>query len=127
MLSFEDLSRIRKFARYWNIVGNSGRFVHLCGLFRKSESPFNQFMNFSDWLYKKSNQTHKISYQNMLKFLVEYLVETKGESGEHIRSLAQKDYARTTGKQNPPHFLKDNNSSQSKRKSGTARQQRHLK
>ena len=27
VLSFDDLARLRRFARYWNIIGNSGRFV----------------------------------------------------------------------------------------------------
>ena len=26
--SFETLARLRRFARYWDIIGNSGRFQH---------------------------------------------------------------------------------------------------
>ena len=43
VLSFNDLARLRRFARYWNIVGNSGRFVHTLDLFLACESPFEAF------------------------------------------------------------------------------------
>jgi radical SAM superfamily enzyme YgiQ (UPF0313 family) len=127
LLSFSDISRIRKFARYWNIIGNSGRFKYLCSLFRKTSSPFNEFMKFSDWLFAQSNQTHKISYQNMLRYLIQYFTTVKEHSNDEIIQLAQQDYADTTGKKNPPHFLKSTEISTTKKNSGTQRQRRHQK
>ena len=48
--SFTQLSKMRKIARYWDIVANSGRFVLSLPLILEGRSPFWSFFDFSDWL-----------------------------------------------------------------------------
>ena len=59
VLSFDDIARLRRFARYWNIIGNSGRFVHFLGLIKEQDSPFYEFLSLSDWLFSTTGRTHK--------------------------------------------------------------------
>ena len=127
VLSFNDLARLRRFARYWNIVGNSGRFVHTLDLFLACESPFEAFLTFSDWLYAACGRTTKISYNKMLQYLQQFWLETNQKDYTNILSL---DYQRTTGKPHTPRFLLQpintpslNNNSNSS--TLNARQQRH--
>jgi hypothetical protein len=124
LLTFETLMRLKRFARYWNIVGNSGRFTSILAYFKKEASPFESFFHFSDWLFENCGRTHKISYQNMLRYLLKYWVH-QGQSQEEISIVLCNDYARTTGKANPPRFLTEAKP-QRLNQSGNKRQQRHL-
>ena len=126
VLSFDDLARLRRFARYWNIIGNSGRFVHFLGLIKKQNSPFYEFLSLSDWLFSTTGRTHKISYNNMLEYLKEYWFSCHGKN---ILSLLINDYQRSTGKQHIPRFLQKQESLQTSQKKSkgslTSRQARH--
>ena len=126
VLSFTELARLRRFARYWNIIGNSGRFVHFLTLIKEKDSPFYEFLSLSDWLFSTTGRTHKISYNKMLEHLKEYWYSVHDKS---ILSLLVNDYQRSTGKQHIPHFLQNQESlPHSKKKNKgtlTSRQARH--
>jgi radical SAM superfamily enzyme YgiQ (UPF0313 family) len=49
-VDFQTMQRIKRFARYWEMVANSGRFVATLKLLLGDGSAFNSFLNFSDWL-----------------------------------------------------------------------------
>ncbi len=125
VLSFEELARLRRFARYWNIIGNSGRFFHFLNLIKEQSSPFYEFLSLSDWLFSTTGRTHKISYNNMLEYLRTYWYSKHSET---ILPLLIADYQRSTGKNHTPRFLQEQTSSLKKgktKKSLTSRQTRH--
>ena len=73
---FSDLQRIKRFARYWDLVGNSGNFVDSVALiWAATQKPFDSFMAFSDWLYKRAGQRHGIALTRLVEFVFEYLTE----------------------------------------------------
>lgn len=76
-VSFADMQRIARFARYWELVGNSGRFQRalplLLGL-----SPFERFMQFSDWLYARTGKTHEFALERLHQFLFDFLTAELG-------------------------------------------------
>ena len=122
VLSFTDLARLRRFARYWNIIGNSGRFPHTLQLFVTQPSAFHTFLGFSDWLYDTCGRTTKISYNNMLQYL-----QTYWETVFHrdITDILSSDYQHTTGKTHTPRFLNQQQHKSTKNTSLQARQARH--
>ena len=122
VLSFDELARLRRFARYWNIIGNSGRFVHTLELFKVEPSPFRTFLELSDWLFSTIGRTHKISYKNMLKYLRDFW---KHQKSRDIVDTVVKDYQRTTGKEHRPHFLEEQTVAKQKVTSHATRQTRH--
>ena len=124
VLSFETLARLRRFARYWDIIGNSGRFQYTLQLFYSMESPFYTFLDYSDWLFDTCGRTSKISYNNMLVYLQTYW--HNHHKIDIIDTLIQ-DYQRTTGKSHTPRFL-DNTTktTQSRKTKLPSRQQRHV-
>ena len=67
----QTLFRIKRFARYWDLIANSGRFTHSLPVLL-GEDPFAQFMQLSDWLYATTKQTHKIALPRLYKLLHEY-------------------------------------------------------
>jgi radical SAM superfamily enzyme YgiQ (UPF0313 family) len=69
LIDFFTMQRLRRFARYWDLVVNSGNFPGVAAAF----SSFAQFMRFSDWLYARTGQTHEIARSRLAGLLGEYL------------------------------------------------------
>jgi len=76
-LSFNDMQRMSRFARYWDLVANSGRFSTTLPLLLK-ETPFNNFMMFADWLYATTGKTHQFALERLFEFVRNYLILTHG-------------------------------------------------
>lgn len=70
LIDFPTMQRVRRFARYWDLVGNAGRFTHSLPLIL-GDAPFERFMMLSDWLYEKTGHTHKISLKRLFELLTE--------------------------------------------------------
>jgi len=73
LLDFATMQRLRRFARYWDLVANSGRFTQAAPLLWKDASPFWSFLKFSDWLYAQTGQTHEIALARLTDLLATYL------------------------------------------------------
>ncbi|HEX8325464.1 MAG TPA: DUF4080 domain-containing protein [Tepidisphaeraceae bacterium] len=75
-VSFDDLQRMRRFSRYWDLVANSGKFVKTTALLLDAPSPFERFLAFSDWLYVQTGQrTHGIALHDLTERLRTYATE----------------------------------------------------
>ncbi len=90
-LHFNDMQRITRFARYWDLFINSGRFRHAQTLLL-NQQPFERFMQFSDWLYAHSQQTHKIALDKLFDYVFKGLVEVFNEEEENARAVLQADF-----------------------------------
>lgn len=71
-VSFADMQRISRFARYWDMVGNSGRFHRTLPMLLAG-SPFARFMRFADWLHARTGKTHEIALERLHQFLFDFL------------------------------------------------------
>ena len=105
LISFAEMQRMRRFARYWDLVGNSGNFVDSAPLlWRDCGSPFQGFMKWSDWLFEKTRRTHGIALIKLMKLLLEFLTTDAGVSGPEAATALLSDYRRT-GHSDTPGFL----------------------
>ena len=77
-LDFATLQRLRRFARYWDLIANSGRFVATAPLIWQNGSPFREFLALSDWLYAETRSTSGIALPRLTRLLETYLREKKG-------------------------------------------------
>jgi hypothetical protein len=77
-LDFATVQRLGRFARYWDMIVNSGRFTHTRPFILGSDS-FNGFLAFSDWLFKKTGQTHRIALRRLYQLIYEGLA-IRGEN-----------------------------------------------
>ncbi len=93
-LDFAVIQRLRRFARYWDLIANSGRFVETAPLIWKNSSPFREFLAFSDWLYTETGSTHGIALPRLARLLEKYLREKKEFSGSVTHSQASGPRAR---------------------------------
>lgn len=91
LIDFQTMQRLVRFARYWDLVANSGRFAHTL-VHVLGESPFANFMAFSDWIYAKTDATHRIALERLAKLVTEWL-ETRGMPRTKAEALVGSDYA----------------------------------
>ena len=92
-IDFNEMQRLVRFARYWDLVANSGRFKELLPELL-SDSPFARFICLSDWLYAKTDATHRISPDRLAGLLNEWLSWMNQETSGDITQ--QKDDATTS-------------------------------
>jgi hypothetical protein len=77
-VSFEEIQKMKRFARYWDILYNSGNFTHSVRMLWPDGDVFGGFGTFSDWVYAQTAATWKIAQERMAKLLFTYLTEQKG-------------------------------------------------
>jgi len=80
LIDFAMMQRLRRFAKYWDLVGNSGNFVETTPLLWSHGSPFANLLRFSDWLYAQIGRTDTIALARLAEKLFEFItVELKIE------------------------------------------------
>ncbi|MFU8803876.1 MAG: DUF4080 domain-containing protein [Bradymonadaceae bacterium] len=92
LVDFATMQRIRRFARYWDMVGNSGNFPLASRRIWLEGSAFEQFMNFSDWLYAQTRRTHAIALKRLCALVFEYLTTELGQDSLEVAVDVQTDY-----------------------------------
>jgi radical SAM superfamily enzyme YgiQ (UPF0313 family) len=107
LLEYGTVQRLRRFARYWDLVGNSGNFVATTPLlWRGNDSPFHAFLRWSDWLYARIGRTDGIALVRLMELLFEFLVHEAGHAPADIASVLWRDYQRG-GRPEVPVFLRN--------------------
>jgi hypothetical protein len=91
LIDFPTMQRLVRFARYWDLVANSGRFAHTTPVLL-GVRPFENFMAFSDWMYTKTDATHRIALDRLAKLVTEWLTIT-GMERQQAAALVASDYA----------------------------------
>jgi radical SAM superfamily enzyme YgiQ (UPF0313 family) len=90
-VDFSTMLRLVRFARYWDLVANSGRFGNTIEVML-GEAPFNNFMAFSDWIYSKTDATHRIALDRLATLVTQWL-ELRGMAKDAAVALVGSDYA----------------------------------
>lgn len=91
-IGFRDMQRIVRFARYWDVVGNSGRF-HRALVLMLDGSPYARFMQFTDWLYARTGKTHEIALDRLFEHVHAFLTSELGVAPEIASRALIDDYA----------------------------------
>ncbi|MCC2954654.1 DUF4080 domain-containing protein [Massilia sp. IC2-477] len=90
-VDFPTMQRLVRFARYWDLVANSGRFANTTRVLL-GETPFDNFMAFSDWIYTRTDATHRIALEKLAKLVQEWL-QLRGMARADAAALLASDYA----------------------------------
>ena len=94
-LSFGDLQRMRRFARFFDLLCNSGSFACSAPLLWNDGSPFARFLVFSDWLFAKTKAMHGIALHRLARLLFDYLVDELRVPHKAVGHAMRADFART--------------------------------
>ncbi len=130
-IPFSEMQRMKRFARYWDLIGNSGNFLETLPLLLKmNPSPFQAFLHFSDWLYAKEQRIFNIALEVLVKDLFEYLSTVAQIPPTTLAPLFWKDHLRGHRVRIPkflkPYISKEQLAQTTRRKHGHHRQERHL-
>jgi radical SAM superfamily enzyme YgiQ (UPF0313 family) len=91
-LSAADVTRIARFARYWDLYANSGRFARTLPM-QLGDAPFERFMALSDWLWARTGSTHRLSLEQRADALRAWLVECDRRDPTTVEHAIAADYA----------------------------------
>ena len=125
LIDFATMQRLRRFAKYWDMVGNSGNFLESTPLIWKVEqasslseinqeagkmpvppSPFQSFLRFSDWLHARVKRTDSIALLRLMELLFEFLTVELQLDPKLVAETLWRDYKRG-GRHDKPGFMKD--------------------
>ena len=114
-IDFQTMQRLKRFAKYWELVCNSGNFMNTAHLIwdeapfaersdygrdegsfspgGRSNDVFGSFMHWSDWLFARVGAAHGIARARLGRLLAEYLVDCKKVNRTLVRDSLQRDLA----------------------------------
>ena len=105
VVDVQTVQRVARFARYWDVLANSGRFARTLPLLlyapagRADLSPFWRFLAFSDWLWQRHGATHRLSPELLVDALFDYL--RPDLPVEVLRQTLLADYLASGARANP--------------------------
>ena len=103
LISFENMQRMSRFARYWDLIINSGRFKHTKKIILENQA-FENFLNLSNWIFKTTGQTHKISLERLYALLYNGMINALEFDEKIVTSALLRDYE-NSGIKGRPKFL----------------------
>jgi radical SAM superfamily enzyme YgiQ (UPF0313 family) len=121
-IGFADMQKLVRFARYWDLIANSGRFAQTLPHILRN-APFMHFMALSEWLFACTDATHRIALDRLALLVAEWL-QNEGMDAEAIDAILSQDHAGKSGK-NRGGKAKTSSSTQPE-STLLARQARHL-
>ncbi|MBI5773205.1 MAG: DUF4080 domain-containing protein [Verrucomicrobia bacterium] len=131
LIDFTMMQRLRRFARYWDLVANSGNFVETTPLIWAGQpSPFLAFLRFSDWLYAQVGRRHGIALATLAEKILDFITQERALDPRLAAESLWRDYQRG-GRKDRPGFLEPHLpplakiSPVSRRASNPKRQSRH--
>ena len=96
-MCFLELQAIRRFARFWDITVNNGRFPHSAPLIWKNQpSVFGAFMHWTDWLYEETHATAGFTPGRLGRLLNRFLTKERGLDASEVNRAIEKDLSRET-------------------------------
>jgi len=94
LIDFSTMQRINRFARYWDMIGNSGRFKYLLPHLL-TDKPFKDFLAITDWIFEKTGQTHKINLKKLYELVAQAVESLFPERHIEIVKALEVDYERS--------------------------------
>ncbi|HMC27318.1 MAG TPA: DUF4080 domain-containing protein, partial [Verrucomicrobiae bacterium] len=102
LLDFATMQRLRRFSRYWDLIGNSGNFVESTPLiWSDNGSPFWRFLQLSDWLFEKVGRTDSIALARLAELLFDFLTTKLGLPHQSTAERIWRDYQRGDRREQP--------------------------
>jgi len=93
-ITFNEMQRVNRFARYWDMIGNSGRFMNTLPIILADE-PFKHFMQLSDSLFELAGSTWKIALKRLFELMFNIITQQFGFEADEVKKYLALDYQRT--------------------------------
>lgn len=103
-VDFATMQRVNRFARFWDMIGNSGRFNNTLPMLLDN-APFERFMQLSDTLYQHAGSTWKIALKRLFELIYVVMTDTFNIDPAIVENQLEVDYARSGLKGRPNYEL----------------------
>lgn len=123
-IGFADLQRLNRFARYWDLIGNSGRFTAALPLIF-ADRPFARFLQLSDALYALIGSTWQIALKRLFELVFTAMTEALQTPSASAEAVLRQDYLRS-GEKGLPDFLQKTGEAGIKRNVANKRQRNYV-
>jgi hypothetical protein len=90
-IDFVTMQRVNRFARFWDMIGNSGRFSNTLPLLL-AQRPFHNFLELSDSLYEIAGSSWKIALRRLFALLFIALTEQLKLRPDQVRQALDADF-----------------------------------
>ena len=130
LIDFRTMQQLRRFSKFWDLVGNSGNFVESTWLILShAGAPFDSFLTLSEAIFEREGKSHGISLQRLSEHVFGFLIEFCGLPRDESASATWQDYTRN-GRHDRPAFLRGfdlphPNKPEENQSAGLKRQARH--
>jgi radical SAM superfamily enzyme YgiQ (UPF0313 family) len=104
-LPFAAMQRLKRFARFWDIVANSGNWNATLTLVLAGPSAAAAFQQFAEWLFARTRATSGIALHRLATLLWQWLTEERGAATAAVGAAMAADYARCA-RHDWPEFLR---------------------
>jgi len=102
---FTAMQAMKRFARYWDVVANSGNWNATLQLLLAGPSAHAAFAAFSAWLHGTTRATSGIALHRLAELLWRWLVDERGKAPAAVGAAMAVDYARCA-RHDWPEFLR---------------------
>ena len=94
-VTFKEIQKMGRFARYWDLVANSGNFIESRPLLLATkDTPFEAFYEFSEWLFSQVGRRASINLKTLAELVFTYIVEIAKRDRDEIGRVVARDYMR---------------------------------
>lgn len=110
LLDHATIGELRRFARLWDSIANSGHFVDTIELLwhggaASSNSPFQSFRRLVNWIFSSTGQVAGLSLTRLVELLLEFMTTQLRLPAEQVATALWTDYQRG-GRSDRPHCLR---------------------
>ena len=105
-IPFKQMQHMKRFAKYWDMVYNSGNFIQSFKLLTHDKSVYETFYQLTDFIYKNTYSTWSISMDRMANFLFDYMVKLQHKDAHTVGKILADDILSVSGRKLPK-FLRE--------------------
>jgi hypothetical protein len=103
LIDFATMQRMRRFARFWDLIGNSGNFVETTPLiWDGGDSACMSFLRLTDWLGPRIGRHHSIALATLAENLFIFLTTERMLEKDRVADALTRDWHRGGRKEKPP-------------------------
>jgi radical SAM superfamily enzyme YgiQ (UPF0313 family) len=100
-ISYAQMQHMKRFARYWDMVYNSGNFINTFKLLTQNTSVYDTFYSFTDFVFSNTQSTWQISMDRMAKFLFDFMVIIQKQEKQIVGETLSQDILSVPGRKLP--------------------------
>ena len=127
LIPYKLMQKMKRFARFWDLVYNSGNFKKTAPHLWIKGKVYEGFYAFSEWIYMQTESTWQISLERLSELLFRYLTSVLDYEENLIKALLIDDIMGQRGRKLPSFLQENYSANQEQKESALKLNKRQLK